>query len=489
MFQELKRLSKESLVYGVGHIMTRFVTFLLLPYYSYQLAPAEYGEVTLYYLFLAVTQTFYFYGLDIAFLRYYTLQKGEEERKSIFGTTLITSFVSSLVLLILFILLAPQISSWLITTPVHPEIGAQMIKICAGILFFDTLSMFPFIMLRGTHRPYRFMSIKLLNVTINIGLNILFVGFWKWSVAGVIWANFWAALITFAVQIPQIVYRARITFDWNLLRKMFAFGLPNVPTYLFVMVVELADRKILESMRGLEEAGLYSAGYKFGMFMAVVTGAFRFAWQPFFLSHADEENAPELFARVLTYFILICGFLFLSLSLLVPLLVMIDIPGVGGTIIEKRYWAGLSIFPLILLAHVFDGIYANLMVGVYLKKKTSLLPWVTGAAAIVNVGGNLLLIPTFGMWAAAWLTLAAFILEAFLLWLLIRRSYPVPYEWGRILHIALVVGGLFALSTWTPFQGLLPRIGLVIAFPFVLFFTGFLRPEETRRLKGIIGRK
>ncbi|MBU1707651.1 oligosaccharide flippase family protein [bacterium] len=488
MFQELKSLSKESMVYGTGHILTRFVTFLLLPYYSYQLTPAEYGEVTLYYLFLAVMQTFFFYGMDIAFLRYYTLQKDEQLRKKIFGTALVASFLTSVMLLLVLSYKAPQISLWLILKPIHPEIAASMIRVCAVILLFDTLSTFPFIMLRGTHRPYHFVSIKLLNVAVNICLNILFVGVWKWSVAGVLWANFWAAAITLAIQIPSIISKARLSFDRGLLKQMLVFGLPNIPTYLFVMAIELADRKILESLRGLEEAGLYSAGYKLGMFMAVVTGAFRFAWQPFFLSHADQEDAPRLFARVLTYFVLICGFLFLSLSLLVPDLVKLSIPGAGGTIIEQRYWAGLAVFPIILLAHIFDGIYANLMVGVYLKKKTLLLPWVTGTAALVNVGGNILLVPVYGMWAAAWLTLAAFIIEAFLLWVLIRRSYPVPYEWGRLLHIALTVGVLFFLGSLEFAHGWIASVILIIALPIVLFGTGFFRPEEKRRLLEMLHR-
>lgn len=488
MFKELKSLSQESLIYGTGHILTRLVTFLLLPYYSYQLAPAEYGEVTLYYLFIAVTQTFYFYGLDIAFLRHYTLQKDEHARRQIFGTTLAATLLSSLGLTLLLALAAPTISNWLIRQPVHPEIAVTMIRVCAWILLFDTLSTFPFIMLRGTHRPYRFATIKLINVVINIALNILFIGVWGWSVAGVLWANFWASVITLGIQLPETFRKAKLTFDGRLLREMLVFGLPNVPTYLFVMVVELADRKILEALRGLEEAGLYSAGYKLGMFMAVVTGAFRFAWQPFFLSHADDKDAPRLFARVMTYFVLLCGFLFLSFSLLVPLLITVDLPLLNGALIEQRYWAGLAIFPLILLAHLFDGIYANLMVGVYIKKRTVLLPWVTGAAALLNVGGNLLLIPHFGMWAAAWLTLAAFMLEAFLLWLFIRRIYPVPYEWTRLLHIALTVGGLFFLGSLDALHGLLPRIGLVVALPLVLWATGFLRPEEHRRLKELFTR-
>ena len=186
---------------------------------------------------------------------------------------------------------------------------------------------------------------------------------------------------------------------------------------------------------------MYSAGYKLGMFMAVVTGAFRFAWQPFFLSHAGRPDAPRLFARVLTYYLLVTSTLFLALTFFVNTLVKTHWPGIGY-LIHPDYWAGLSVFPIILLAHLFDGVYANLMVGVYLKKLTAWLPLVTGAGAAFTIAFCLLLVPAYGMNAAAWITLIAFVLEAVLCWFVVRRAYPVPYEWAAaclnlVLSVAL----------------------------------------------------
>ncbi|RPH96299.1 polysaccharide biosynthesis protein [candidate division KSB1 bacterium] len=488
MLEQLKNLTRDSIIYGVGHITTRLLTFLLLPYYSYTLLPAEYGELTLYFLFIGVAQAFYFYGLDIAYLRYFTLSKEPEARRGVTGTAVITALVSTTALSLLIILCAKPIGRLVVSNPTQPDLTSLMIVLCSGILFFDTLSTFPFLLLRGTLKPLHFTSVKMLNVAVNIGLNIWFVGSLDLSVLGVLWANLIASAVTLIVLLPVILRQTAFRFDRSLAREMIRFGLPNVPTYLFVMIIELADRKVLEIYRGLEESGLYSAGYKLGMFMAVVTGAFRFAWQPFFLSHAADKDAPKLFARVMTYYLLVTASLFIALSFFVEPLIHFRWPGIGY-IIEPRYWAGLAVFPIILLAHVFDGVYANLMVGVYLKKLTSKLPLVTGVAAAFTVALNIVLIPEYGMMAAAWITLFAFVLEVILLWFAIRKYYHVPYEWIRIVKLFLATALIAGLGLFFRFDALWFRWILLLFFPVLLIVFGFFNERERFYLRKMILRK
>jgi O-antigen/teichoic acid export membrane protein len=482
---QLKRLGRDSLIYGIGHITSRLLTFLLLPYYSFHLTPAEYGEVTLYFLFVAVVQTFYFYGLDIAYLRYFGLSKEQEEQRTITGTSVSASLISSLFFTILIIVLARPLGELLIVQPVHPGLTTPMIRVCAGILFFDTLSAFPFILLRGTLRPVRFIVVKLTNVAVNIGLNIWLVGYLNLGVQGILWSNLVASALTIVVMLPDLTRFYRPVINRALVTEMIAFGIPNVPTYLFVMIVELIDRKFVEVYRGLEEAGLYSAGYKLGMFMAVVTGAFRFAWQPFFLAHASEENAPQLFARVMTYYLLITVSLFLGLSFFVNSIITTQWPHVGY-LLDPRYWPGLAVFPIILLAHIFDGLYANFMVGVYLKKLTRKLPLVTGVAAALTILLNFLLVPRYGMMAAAWITLLAFATQAILLWFVVRGSYSVPYEWGRVTKLTLCAAVIFVLGSLPGTSNLWVRASLLVAFPVALVLVGFLDSGERRQLRRLL---
>jgi O-antigen/teichoic acid export membrane protein len=485
LLAQLKSLTRDSAIYGVGHIASRLLTFLLLPYYSFHLSPAEYGEMTLYFLFTALVQTFFWYGLDIAYLRYFTLAKEPEKRRIVSGTTLLTSFISTAVLSLLIFLAARPLGALIVHSPANAELVPGFVRLCAGILFFDTLSTYPFLFLRGSHRPKRFTAVKIFNVCVNVSLNIWFVGHLDLSIAGILWANLIASALTLVVLLPSMLRNITIKVDRELVKEMVRFGIPNVPTYLFVMVIELADRKVIELYRGLAEAGLYSAGYKLGMFMAVVTGAFRFAWQPFFLSHSDRPDAPRLFARVLTYYLLVTTSLFLVMTFFVDAVIKTKWPGVGY-IIAPQFWAGLSVFPIILLAHVFDGVYANLMVGIYLKKLTAKLPAVTGVAALFTIVFCILLVPPYGMMAAAWITLAAFFLEAVMLWLVVRKAYPVPYEWARIAKLGVACTVVLAAGLFTGMNAPWQRALILLFFPVILYVLGFLDERERFHLRKLL---
>jgi len=237
--------------------------------------------------------------------------------------------------------------------------------------------------LRATEKSLPFISLKTTGAAINIGLAIVLISVFDRGIAGVFEANLIATSLQLLAVLPVVFKNLRLKFQFNKLGEFFRFGLPNIPSQIFVMVVELANRKILEIIMGLSIVGIFSAGYKLGLFMAVVTMGFRFAWQPFFLSIADRPDAKETFSRIFTYYLLVTGTLFLALAFTIGPIMTTSWPGIGA-LIEERYWEGLKVFPIILLAHICNGAYANFMVGVYLKKKTGLMPIVTGIAALVK---------------------------------------------------------------------------------------------------------
>lgn len=472
------------MVYGLAHVLTRSVTFLLLPYYSYKLSAADYGELSLYFMFLAVVQTFYVYGLDVAYLRFYNLKDHGRTKKQINGTVLLAAALSTLLLSGLLALFREPISSLLILRPQDPGIVSEGVLICIGILIFDTLSTYPFLKLRSDNRPLVFSGQKLINVGLNIALNIWLVGGLALGVRGVLYANLIASAVTCLLLLPYIYRQCEFKLDRPLLTEMLRFGLPNVPTYLSVMIVELTGRKALEIYRGVEEAGLYSAGCKLGMFMGVVNAAYRFAWQPFFLKHAEDQQAPTLFSKAMSYYLLAsCAFL-VWLSLLARPLLTADLP-VIGQIIAPAFWGGLGIFPIILAAHIFDGVYANLMVGIYLKKATSKLPMVTGAAAIFTILANIALVPKLGMIASAWITFVAFLIQAVLLYRVVWKLYPVTYEWKRI-GILSIVTTVFTIAAVALPLSIMWRIVLAAAFPFVLIVAGFFPAQERAALRRLL---
>ena len=160
-----------------------------------------------------------------------------------------------------------------------------------------------------------------------------------------------------------------------------------------------------------------------------------------------------------------------------------EFPFIGRRLIQPEFWPGLDVFAIVSLAHVFNAMFAVFVVGIYLKNKMKVLPLITGIAALVNFFGNLLLVPKYGMLASAWLIVVSYFIMAVLLYFYVQRIYPVPYEWRRILHIAVVSGAVF-FAGWLGrrFGMQTPGYVLSVVFPLILLATGLATKSELARI-------
>jgi len=433
MFHKILSLIKQSAVYGVGTIAARAVAFLMLPYYSHLMTTREYGIYALYLVLVGVMQQVYFHGMDMSFLRFAAAESDENKNKGL-GTVIIQTITVGGLLSALMIIFSEPVAKVVVSSAGPTEFFVT--KLCALILLTDTIGFHIFTYLRINNKPGTFSFFKMGNVILNIALNILFVGFFKMGVIGAFWAFLLASL---AVMIGLMIIAGKniiFAWKWSQVKEWIAFGIPNMPSMFFIMAVEFSDRKWIEALLGVDEAGVYSAGYRIGMLMSMVAQAFRYAWQPFFLQTEKDDDAKETFAKVLTYFLLFAGWVWVSASLLLSYVLKIPLPGIGP-LIHPSFWAGFSVFPIIMLAHIFNGIYANFMVGIYIQKKTKIIPIIVGISAIVNVAGNGLLIPIYGYMASAWLTVVSYAIIAIGIYIYIAPRYKVPYEWGKLARICV----------------------------------------------------
>ncbi len=490
MFQDIARLSKQTLTYGAATVLTRLVAFILVPFFTHYLSPAQFGVQQLFYITIAVGTEMLLLGLDVSLLRYYTLEKDAARRKVIFSTVWIAGFVFSTALAIVVWFAAPWLVRLVVELPTPtPDWAIYTLRLCAGILWLEILNAFPFMVLRGDGQSFRFTSAKISGAVLQTAFTLVALVWMKRGVVGVFEANLLSSLCIAGMLLPAVISRLSLIFDRAMFKACLAFGLPNVPNSFFVIAVDLADRKILELLSGQAVTGLYSVGYRLGTFLAIVVAGFRFAWQPFFLSISHREDAKVVYGRVLTYYIAVMVWFYLMLTAFVEPLAKWNIPGIG-ILIAPEFWGGLKVFPVVLLAHLFNGAYAIFMVGVYLEKKTRALPIITGIAAIINVGGNFLLIPKYGMWAAAWLTVASYAVMATLLYFYIQRYYPIAFEWGRVFKI-MAVGGLVFWVGYTlkeNFTVPIPGMLLSLIFPLFLLIPGILSDGERRTITSMIRR-
>lgn len=480
----IKRLLRHSAIYGIGHMASRGLGFLLLPLHTNAIPAGEYGKAALIFSFLAIMNVVYGYGMDVAFLRFVALQEDVRKQRLLFSTGMISLLATSVLLSVLLIVLHRPTASVIFRSTAE----ANLILMSSGILLFDALTLLPFMVLRAKERSKAFVILKLASVIINVAANVYFIIILNQGVAGIFVANLLSSFVTLILVIPIILKHFVFEFDKSMFRELIGFGLPYIPTGLAVVAMNLIDRFILERLTGFETTGIYSAGYKLGSFMALFIAAFRFAWHPFFLSVSSQPKAKTVFSRVLTYFMLACSTVFLVISLFIDEIVRLQAFGVS--LFGEEYWQSTSIIPLILISNIFYGIYVNFYVGIFLEKKTSVLPGITAISAGVNIGLNFLLIPFFGMLGAAWATVAAYGLLAALLYRKSNALYPIPYEWGRIMKVSVLALGLFMLQIYL-FHFENPWIkGLLIpCFFILLWFTKFPDPIEKARLRSALGRR
>jgi O-antigen/teichoic acid export membrane protein len=481
---QIKSLTRHSAIYTISTVIQRAEGFLLLPILTdttYLATKGEYGDYTLIYTFIAFMNVFYLYGIDAAFLRYYFLgaQKKEDVYRSAVQILSLTSLVSSG---LIFLLAEPL--SFLIFN----ENGyVFFVKIAAAILLVDSLCSIPYLILRAEERSVLFTVIRLGRFLLELILDIVFVVFLKTGVQGILYANLLAALINLLVLIPSQVHYLGGKFSFSAVRDLLRFGLPMIPNGIAYLVVEISDRYLMLHLLDKEKVGVYSANHKFGTVMLLLVTAFRTAWQPFFLKVAGQADARKIYSRVMTYYVLGASFTVLAGSMFVEYLVKLPLTG-QTTILGREYWGGIQIIPLILLSYMLYGVYINLMVGIYIQKKSEWMALFTGLAAVVNIAANFYLMPRYGLIGAAMASLLAYAVMTLSIYYANQKIYAVPYEARRL---AIVIGYLLAgllIFYFIPI-GIYSRLILVLAMPLLLFVLNFFSEEEKAFLLHLLIRK
>jgi O-antigen/teichoic acid export membrane protein len=490
MFKQLKRLGSDTAIYGVSTILGRFLNFLLVPFYTNVLSPGDYGIVTYVYSVIAFVTVLYSYGMESAYFKYSTtLEIGTPAQN--FSTPFTSLLVSSCMFSGMILLFSTPIAGLLHV----PQQYGSAVTWASGILAFDAFAILPFAALRIERKPKLFAWIKSINILTNVALNFYLLVVLRMGIQGIFISGFVASVLTLLLLLPTIVRHFVPGVNTNLLRALLKFGLPFIPAGLATMAVQVIDRPILRALTDDATVGIYQANYRLGIFMMLIVSMYDYAWRPFYFSIVKEPNAKEIFARVLTYLLLLMAGVFIVLTFFIEDIVRVNF--FGHHLIHPAYWSGLNIVPVVLLGYVFLGISTNLSAGIYIEKKTHLLPPNTFAGAATNVVANYLLIPLLGMLGAAWATFLAYFIMAVLMYIVVQQVYPIRYEIGRLAKIGvaatIVVGCYYLVKThvteWHIDTAIfVVKIGLVFLFVALLYAMNFFEKRELTKLKQMMAR-
>lgn len=448
---QIKKLAGQTAYYGISSILGRVLNFALVPFYTRILPEAEYGIVINLYGIAAFLNIIYTYGMETSFFRFSTKEKSIKAYHYTASAILFTSLLLSAILFVT----APTLSAYT-EAKTHPE----YIQYLALIVFIDAIVAIPFAKLRLDDRPMKFAAIRLSVIGITLGLNMLFLLVFPDIMAGEYLSGlqgivdkiydpnigvgyiFIANLIANSFYLPMLFKefkQVKIRFNWSAFKPIFYYAFPIFLMGLAAMFNDQGYTIIFSSLFDdpKTQIGIYGSAFKLSVLMMLGIQAFRYAGEPFFFSHSENKQAPELFAKVLHYFIIFNIAIMLAIAVNIELIsdVFLGRPG---------YKEALYVLPVLLLAKLFFGVYVNLSVWFKIKDMTIYGTYFAGIGAIITLIGHLWLvrIPSIGYFGSALSALVCYIVMCLLCYFKGRKVFYVPYKFKKpavYLILAIIV--------------------------------------------------
>ena len=426
-----KDLLKHSSIYGVGQILSRLASILLLPVYTHFLRPADYGVIAILDLVAGLLGIVIGSGMASAVNRFHFETDDRQEQSRIWSTGLVFLAVTSTC----FVLPCWLIRDWLSSVTLGSEYasGGRFITLSLATVWLACVGQLPETYLRVRKWSGLSVVLSLVRLLLNIGLNVTLLWAFGLGIEGVLIGNLITGLIlTFVLCGIQMKHERPITVDRVVLRKLLAFGAPLIATAVLSMVMHQADRYLLRVYLDLDQVGVYSLAYQIGQGVnTLCLMPFAAIWGTVIYEIAKQPDHRKVYARVFEYFVYGLAVVMLAASLFAePLLSLLT---------SDDYAEAVPLIPVICLAYLFFSLHEHFRVPVLLARKTQNMVPVYLLAAFVNVGTNLVLVPAFHAVGAAWasvLTFAVFSGGGLLRYRKIER-YPYPLR-----RCAMVMTGM-----------------------------------------------
>lgn len=443
----LKSLVKDTAIYGISSIAGRFINYLLVPIQTAAFAAGggEYGVVTNIYAYTALLMVILTYGMETTFFRF--INKTEDDPMRVYSTVLVSVGVSSLLFVIAVFALLPQIAGFM-KYPDHPDWVAVMF-VCVAI---DAFKCIPFAYLRYQKRAIKFACLQLVNIILNIILNLTYLivlpalrlnlfGLYDDKFTLNVGMVFYINLVCTAVVVVCFWHELtgfRYRFDRALWGKMMRYAWPLLILGIAGILNQTLDKIIFPYLyTGTDEKaqlGIYGAATKIAMIMAMITQAFRYAYEPFVFGKAKDRDSRDTYAKAMKYFVIFTLLAFLAVIGYMDILRYV--------IRDRSYWPGLRVVPIVMAAEIMMGIYFNLSFWYKLIDKTIYGAWFSAAGCVVLVAVNVIFVPRYSYMACAWGGVAGYGTAMVLSYLVGQKKYPIAYPLKSI-GVYVAIAALF----------------------------------------------
>ena len=469
----LKSLAKDTAIYGMSSILGRFLNYLLVPLYTSNISAASggYGIITNLYAYTALLLVILTYGMETTFFRY--ANKTNEDPQKVYSSTLImVGFTSLLFIVLVSIFLQPL--SGVMGYSDH----SSYVWVMAATVSIDAFQCIPFAYLRYKKRPIKFAALKLLFIAFNIALNLLYFvvlpDLYKSypdiiqhiynPETGVGYA-FYINLVCTA-SITFFFYKEltgfKYTFDKELAKRMLSYSWPILILGIAGILNQTADfilfPYLYKGSQAHQQLGIYGAASKIAMIMAMITQAFRYAYEPFVFGKGNDKDNRETYAVAMKYFIIFT---------LLAFLVVMGYINILRHIIGRDYWEGLKVVPIVMAGTIMMGIYFNLSFWYKLIDKTIWGAYFSGIGCFVLILINIIFVPQYGYMACAWAGLIGYATAMTLSYFVGQKKFPINYPLKSIGIYVLMTVFFFIAITYS--NQYLPKIHALAVNTLIIF--------------------
>ena len=469
----LKSLAKDTAIYGMSSILGRFLNYLLVPLYTSNISAASggYGIITNLYAYTALLLVILTYGMETTFFRY--ANKTNEDPQKVYSSTLImVGFTSLLFIVLVSIFLQPL--SGVMGYSDH----SSYVWVMAATVSIDAFQCIPFAYLRYKKRPIKFAALKLLFIAFNIALNLLYfvvlpalynsypniIQHVYSPETGVGYA-FYINLVCTA-SITFFFYKEltgfKYTFDKELAKRMLSYSWPILILGIAGILNQTADFILFPYLykggQAHQQLGIYGAASKIAMIMAMITQAFRYAYEPFVFGKGNDKDNRETYAVAMKYFIIFT---------LLAFLVVMGYINILRHIIGRDYWEGLKVVPIVMAGTIMMGVYFNLSFWYKLIDKTIWGAYFSGIGCFVLILINVIFVPQYGYMACAWAGLIGYATAMTLSYFVGQKKYPINYPLKSIGIYVLMTVFFFIAITYSNQH--LPKIYALAVNTLIIF--------------------
>ena len=470
---KLKTIAKDTAIYGLSSIVGRFLNYLLVPLYTAQLSAASggYGVITNMYAYVALILVILTFGMETTYFRF--TNKSHTDSEVVYSTTLISvGSISALFAALVLIFITPI--SQVMGYGDHPE----YVWVMALTVAIDAFLCIPFAHLRQEKKAIKFAALKLLNIVVSILLNVIYFAWMDGKDVGYAFYINLVCTVMLALCLITEYTGFRWVFDRQLLRSMLSYSWPILVLGIAGILNQTADKMLFPYIYKdgdmLEQLGIYGACSKIAMIMAMITQAFRFAYEPIVFSGVKDKGQREMYEQAMKYFIIF--------TLLAFLMVVGYIDILKYIVRNPDYWVGLKVVPVVMAAEIMMGIYFNLSFWYKLIDKTIWGAWFSGIGCVVLLAVNFLFVPKYGFMACAWGGVAGYGVAMVASYIVGQKYYPLNYPLKEIAYYTIFA--VVAFVVMMLLREHLPMwLSIVCNTGFIVLFVGMIIKKDLIKIK------